>query len=629
MKRYMYEVYLTTDFVDDNEWLKFILEISNLNGIFRSWKLYVKIERSVIKYYVITRKKIPTILSCSGSFLIKNIDTFNREKTMLEYLYLVRNKENNIVDIYDRNESKYRQFLRQVEIVITPYSKNNYFTKSKLYFEHERGRKSKGRTIFFIPHIQLSVDFSKHTRFSYVKEGSKYLQIQKSIHLFETNSKKENMLEINTFPYSQDKYYLNIEDYDFDKHSLIVGGSGTGKSKLIAQMIKNIYDNKNFKHDYKIVMIDPHSSIESDIGGLDETQAIDMKKKSSSVDLLINSNKNVSSGTEIILTVLKSVFGEEFNSKLERVLRHSVYLLLKKEMLNFENLRKLIIDTEFRNKLLRDSKDIESHIKEFFGSDFNEIKTNFYTEAISPIIALIDEMQMLPCFREENENNIEDEIRNNFLTIFSLNQAELGEKVTKTIAGLIMGVIFQLVQRHAFLEHLILIVDEVAVVENPILKNLLSEARKYNLSIVLAGQYFGQISTDLRDAIFSNVMNYYSFRISREDAMVLNNQLQMEMAVKNTYHNRIKLLTEIPNRDCIVRISKNGVLIPAFRARTLDFKPIPKNKNQILMKPENNTESRRKKILKSIGFTIGKDNNLDIKKLMESQSTSRRKIRYE
>ena len=103
----------------------------------------------------------------------------------------------------------------------------------------------------------------------------------------------------------------------------------------------------------------------------------------------------------------------------------------------------------------------------------------------------------------------------------------------------------------------------------------------------------------------------------------------MEMAVKNTYHNRIKLLTEIPNRDCIVRISKNGVLIPAFRARTLDFKSIPKNKNQILMKIDEKKDVRRNRILNSIGFKIGNDNSLDLKKLMESQSTSRRKIRYE
>ena len=85
------------------------------------------------------------------------------------------------------------------------------------------------------------------------------------------------------------------------------------------------------------------------------------------------------------------------------------------------------------------------------------------------------------------------------------------------ITGLIIGIIFQLVQRRKYQEHIILIIDEVAVVENPILRNLLAEARKYNLSIILAQQYFGQVSKELKDAIFSNVMNYYSFRISREE----------------------------------------------------------------------------------------------------------------
>lgn len=419
---------------------------------------------------------------------------------------------------------------------------------------------------------------------------------------------------------------MNVENYDFNKHSLIVGASGTGKSKLIATLIKNIYENKKLKENYKIIMIDPHSSIEDDIGGLDESQIIDMKTKSTSADLWINSNKNASSSTEIILSILQNIFGEEFNSKLERVLRHSVYFLLKKESLNFGNLRKLLTQTEYKNKLIRESEAIEDHIKEFFLTDFNDLKTNSYQEAISPIIALIDEMQMLPAFQNEEAESVEKIIKNNFLTIFSLNQAELGQKVTKTIAGLIIGIIFQLVQRHTYKENLILIIDEVAVVENPILRNLLSEARKYNLSIILAGQYFGQISKELQEAIFSNVINYYSFRISREDAIVLNNHLQMEMAVKNTVYNRLKLLTELKNRDCIIRISKDGTLIPAFRARTMDFIPIRKNKNQILDKAETEEKQHNAEI-ESSGFTLG--SSIDVRQIMGLQSTSRRRIKYE
>lgn len=627
MKKNIYEIFLTTEYVEENEWIKFLIEISRLNGRFKSWKLYVKIEKNIIKYYIISNKKIPTIINQSGNFLIKKIDSFIKEKAYIPFLYLVRNNEKSIIDIYDKNESKYRQKLKQVKIKIIPFKIDNYLSKATIYFENKNGRKSKGKTIFFIPHQGLSINFAKHSRFLYKKEGSRYLKIEKSIQLFKEEKSLDTLLQVNTFPYSQEKSYLNITDFDFDKHSLIVGASGTGKSKLISELIKNIYENEKLRQENKIILIDPHSSIENDIGGLENSKIINFKNTRNSADLWINTKENASSSTEIILTILKTIFGEQFNSKLERVLRHSIYFLIKKQELNFNNLRKLLTQNEYKNELLRNSNEIEEHIKEFFLTDFNDLKTNSYQEAISPIIALIDEMQMLPAFQNESNNNIEEIIKNNFLTIFSLNQAELGEKVTKTISGLILGIIFQLAQKQKIKEHIILIIDEVAVVENPILKNLLSEARKYNLSIILAGQYFGQVSNELKDAIFSNVMNYYSFRISREDAIILNNHLQMEMAIKNTYYNRIKLLTELPNRDCIVRISKDGVLIPAFRCKTLDFEAIPPNKNQIitLMEKENTKETIER--VKRTKFTLGK--NLNLKEIMNTQSTSRRKMNYE
>lgn len=205
MKKYISEIVLTTDFVDEAEWLKFILSISKLNGLFRSWKIYIKIERNVIRYYIITKRKMPTILNCTGNFLIRNIENFKRIKTNLEFLYWVTNKEKNIIDICEKNEIKYRQKLEQIEIKIRPYNGYNYLTKTKLFFQNNKGRKSKGRALFFIPHSSLSIDYSKHTRFSYTKEGTRYLNLQKSIHLFQTNNKTENLVEINTFPYSRRK----------------------------------------------------------------------------------------------------------------------------------------------------------------------------------------------------------------------------------------------------------------------------------------------------------------------------------------------------------------------------------------------------------------------------------------
>ncbi|MCI8965819.1 MAG: ATP-binding protein [Clostridia bacterium] len=628
MKKYVSEIFLTTDFVNEDEWLKFILEISRLNGIFNKWKIVIEIERNLVKYYIITKRKIPTILGVSGSFFIKNIDNIENQKTKLYPVYMVKNNENNIVEIYEKSEAKYNKKVKRIEIKIIPFKQNNYITKTHLYFGNDEKIFYKRKAVFFIPHIAISIDYTKHNRFLYKKDGVKYLKIQKSVKIFNKEKNNDDILEINAFPYFEEKYYLNINDYDFNKHSLIVGASGSGKSKLIASFIERIYENKAIRDDYKIVVIDPHSSLEEDIGGMESLKIIDMKSTETSMNLLSNKSENVSSNTEILMTIFKTILGEEYNSRLERVLRHSIYLLLKEKLLSFENLRKLLSQSEYRNKLVKDSEDIEVHIKEFFLTDFKEIKSSSYQEAISPIIAIIDEMQMLPGFKEGKDiNDFEDTIEKNFSTIFSINQAVLGEKVTKIISGLIMGLMFSLVQRRRFDKNIIFIIDEIAVVENPILISLLSEARKYNLSLIVSGQYLGQVSKELRDAIFTNVYNYYSFRISREDAMLLNNHMQMEMAVKNTYNNRIKLLTELPNRECIVRISKNGILIPAFRCKTLDFRPIPKEKNQILHKIVRESILKKDIEIKEFNFEIGDD--IDIKSIMSSQSTSRRKIKYE
>jgi len=66
-------------------------------------------------------------------------------------------------------------------------------------------------------------------------------------------------------------------------------------------------------------------------------------------------------------------------------------------------------------------------------------------------------------------------------------------------------------------------------VQNPALAQILAEARKFNLTVILTQQYFGQVDKDLRDAIFANVYNYYTFKVSEEDARALEGNLNMEL----------------------------------------------------------------------------------------------------
>lgn len=216
----------------------------------------------------------------------------------------------------------------------------------------------------------------------------------------------------------------------------------------------------------------------------------------------------------------------------------------------------------------------------FFGGDYNELRTQYYNETILPLVSMVDEMQLQPSLVGESEISLAKTIQENFLTVFSLNKVSMGDKVVKTVAGLLIQQIFLLAQARAFGQKVILVIDEVSVVQNPALAQILAEARKFNLTVILTQQYFGQVEKDLRDAIFANVFNYYTFKVSEEDARALEGNLNIELPkelIENEQAHgvkesdiKVKLMTELHPRECLVRLLSNGQVAPAIKARTVD-----------------------------------------------------------
>lgn len=622
MKRNIFEIFLTSPFVESEAWLNLILKVSKINGKFKKWNLWIHIENNHIRYFIETNRALPPILGELGEFLIKKSDMVFNKKSRIGKPCILTNNYKTLLDVYDKYDTRNSQKIENVKITFFSYKHDNYLSTTHIYLKDLEG-KVINKKVFCNSNISqfISIDFSKHIRFFYQKNESKYLDTKKVINVLKTD-KNNAILKADVFPYLQDELYLNYQNYDINKHSIVIGASGTGKSKLISSIIKTLSQNYNNKLKYKIVVIDPHAAMEEDIGGLDDTDVIDFKSDESSVDLFVNSSIDIISEVESIMSIFKNIIADKYNSKLERVLRYSIHILLENEKFNLVNLRKLLIEIEYRNKTIKEVEDIvQPNIVEFFRVDFNELKTTSYQEALSPIISFIDEMNLLPAMNNTSSlNNLKEEIENNFITILSLDQMTLGLNITKTISGFAMQQLLQLVQAHTFKEHIIFVIDEVAVVENPIISRFFSEARKYNLSLILAGQYFNQISENLQNSIFTNVVNYFVFRVSRIDAIILEKNMQMEMAVKNSVSMRLKMLSELNDRECVARISQNGKMLSAFKGRTLDFTPVPRKPiNRIEYKPIIN-----KKEKKENSFIFETKNTL--KDIMSSQSTSRKKI---
>lgn len=602
------EIYLTKNYVLKKEWEDLINVISNYNGLLKNWKIIIENNSNQLRYFIKSDCSLPATINGLNAFLMKNI-----ENNKLYYSYLslplFTNTENNIIDIINYLEIKNKGTLNFIEITFKKLSKNNIKKKIVIYLT-KNGNTKKYRLLLSNPTNILSVDFDNNKRY-FFKSAPKYLDINKILHLLSTDI-NSSIFKIDTFPYLQGDFYLNQNNFSFDKHSVVLGASGTGKSKFLSLLINNIYKNSDLKQRYKIVIIDPHAALEDDIGGI--SRVIDFKTTLDSIDLFINNPDDVISSTELLLELFKSLIADQYNSKLERVLRHSIYVLLLDNSFNFSNLRKILLELEYRNFLIKKLKNkLPISVIEFFLTDFNDLKTKAYGEAVSPIIAFIDEMEMIPVFNNQtNEDNLRKTIYDNFLTLFSLDRTKLGDKVTKTISGLVMQQLLSLIQNHSFNEHIIFIVDEVAVIENPILCRFLAEARKYNLSLILAGQYFSQITDKLKNAIFANVINYYIFRVSKMDANILVDNFNMKIPLDDTRDKKIKMLTELNNRECILRIDSNDKLLPAFKASTISYESIPR------IKKTNNLEKNN--VLKTdCKFTIG--NNVNLKDILLSSST--------
>ena len=602
------EIYLTKNYVLKKEWEDLINVISNYNGLLKNWKIIIENNSNQLRYFIKSDCSLPATINGLNAFLMKNI-----ENSKLYYSYLslpfFTNTENNIIDIINYLEIKNKGTLNFIEITFKKLSKNNIKKKIVIYLT-KNGNTKKYRLLLSNPTNILSVDFDNNKRY-FFKSAPKYLDINKILHLLSTDI-NSSIFKIDTFPYLQGDFYLNQNNFSFDKHSVVLGASGTGKSKFLSLLINNIYKNSDLKQRYKIVIIDPHAALEDDIGGI--SRVIDFKTTLDSIDLFINNPDDVISSTELLLELFKSLIADQYNSKLERVLRHSIYVLLLDNSFNFSNLRKILLELEYRNFLIKKLKNkLPISIIEFFLTDFNDLKTKAYGEAVSPIIAFIDEMEMIPVFNNQtNEDNLRKTIYDNFLTLFSLDRTKLGDKVTKTISGLVMQQLLSLIQNHSFNEHIIFIVDEVAVIENPILCRFLAEARKYNLSLILAGQYFSQITDKLKNAIFANVINYYIFRVSKMDANILVDNFNMKIPLDDTRDKKIKMLTELNNRECILRIDSNDKLLPAFKASTISYESIPRIKKANKLEKNNSLKTDCK-------FTIG--NNINLKDILLSSST--------
>ena len=100
--------------------------------------------------------------------------------------------------------------------------------------------------------------------------------------------------------------------------------------------------------------------------------------------------------------------------------------------------------------------------------------------------------------------------------------------------------------------------------------NILSEARKYRLSLILAHQYIAQLDVNeskMRDAVFGNVGTIVTFRVGPEDAEFLEKEFSPEFLALD--------FVGLGKYSIYVKLMIDGLAGKPFSAQTLPPIPLP------------------------------------------------------
>lgn len=128
-----------------------------------------------------------------------------------------------------------------------------------------------------------------------------------------------------------------------------------------------------------------------------------------------------------------------------------------------------------------------------------------------------------------------------------------------------------------------LYIDEFQNFATDSFESILSEARKYRLSLIVANQYTSQIQENVRNAIFGNVGTIFSFGLWYDDATMMSLQYK-EVITAND-------LLSLPKYTAYTKLMVNGVTSEPFSMKSL---PLPEPVASEAVKAKIKEQSRQR-----------------------------------
>lgn len=370
---------------------------------------------------------------------------------------------------------------------------------------------------------------------------------------------------------------FGIKADDRRRHIYIVGKTGMGKTNLLENLV--IQDIKNGRG---VCYIDPHgdtsekllkaipSSRINDVIYFNPADA-EFPIAFNILEAVSEDKKNlVASG---MMGVFKKIWPDVWSARMEYILNNTILALLDYPGSTMLGVNRMMSDKDYRKRVYLKIKD--PVVKSFWINEFDKWEDRFRKEAVAAIQNKVGQFISSSVIRHivgqpKSTIDMRDIMDNQKILIVNLAKGKIGEDSMRLLGGMIITKI-QLAamgrveipeeERKDFYLH----VDEFQNFATESFANILSEARKYRLSLILAHQYIKQLifdgNTTVSDAVFGNVGTIVSFRVGAEDAEYLEKEFEPIFTMND--------IVNLPKYNIYLKLMIDGVAGDAFSATTL------------------------------------------------------------
>ncbi|MGC9031164.1 MAG: type IV secretory system conjugative DNA transfer family protein [Minisyncoccia bacterium] len=471
--------------------------------------------------------------------------------------------------IYGNNSFVFKNLTgKKLKKLIYDFAFRNFNKKHKIILNLEEIA-----SIFHFPGSKLEIPYIKTHK---VIETAPPIELPKS---------GELLLGITEFRGETKPVYFATKE-DRRRHFYLVGQTGTGKSSLLREMIR-----QDIEQGRGVSVIDPHGELIEDTlcnvpqDRIDDVilfEPFDLERPIGLNMLEYDTPEQKDFAVQEMISIFYKLFPPEYMGPMfEHYMRNAMLAIMadRENPGTLVEIPRIFTDESFMEWKLQ--KVADPLVRNFWLREWKQTTGQTRSDMLGYVVSKIgrfieNEMMRNIIGQSKSGINFEEVINTKKIFLANLSKGLTGE-VNSALLGLILvGKIQMAAMKRAKIpeqerEDFYLYIDEFQNFTTDSIVTILSEARKYHLNLILAHQYIPQLRQEIKDAVLGNVGTIGAFRIGAEDAEFLEKQFKPEFSKFD--------LLNLDNFNLIIKMLINNKVSSAFKMKTI--KPIEGNKEMV------------------------------------------------